>query len=309
MRRKKIVIITPFNDIEFFEGGSRSSIKQEIPYFDQFLILHSSIVKNWRGADFDFSFLVLHSLPFNDEKRNILASLESVEFRQVWYEAHETKIRPMAYRIDVDCDFRLILDIDMYALNPPTFNFDVDAQAMYGGNKYNSEQWDEICEYLGAKKPRQLILKKDAGDANSWGIDNHVDYHLSGFNEILFPYFNNGAVLVRNDCAKKLGEVWNEYKLKYIQYVRKREGLDHEISAGQNMIGLAIANSVDTWAPFEPGINFIVQRNFEAGLRLIEEFDINKVKLFHYINVPEDCVYERLVMDEYEKIKLKIYSK
>lgn len=70
----KIAIITPFNDIEEIEGGSRSSIKQMISYFDQFLILYSSIEENWQNANFEFTFIILHSIPFERKKIKILNS-------------------------------------------------------------------------------------------------------------------------------------------------------------------------------------------------------------------------------------------
>jgi len=304
-----VVIITPFNEIEKFEGGSRSSIKEQISYFDQFLILYSSIIENWKDVDFKFSFLVLHSIPFKKKKQKILNKLDKLDSKLVTYELHPTKIRPLAYLIDIDCDYRLVLDVDMYALKKPTFNFNVDAQAMYGGNKYNNEQWEKICAFIGADKPKQKNLKKDKGGVTFWKIDNHVDYHLKGFETPIFPYFNNGAILIKNCFSKNLGKTWEEYKKKYINYINLNEKVKHQVSAGQNMIGLAIDNVVNSWLPFSPGFNFILQDKFTEGRKLIEEFSIDNVELFHYINVPKNSIYEKIILEKYKLIRKKYYSK
>lgn len=304
----KILIITPFNDIESIEGGSRSSIKSFISYFDQFLILYETINENWININFEYSFLVLHSVPFTKRKQKIIHSLKNVEVRLLGYEHHPTKIRPLAYSLELECDFRLILDVDMYALSSPTFDFTSDVQAMYGSNKYNDDEWGELCSYIGATKPNQMNLRINPGHIESWDGSEHFMYHLGEVSVKLFPYFNNGAILIRNNICADVERLWESYKFKYIKYLEIYKGVKHQISVGQDTIGIAIDNCVDKWVPFEKGFNFIIQRSFQKGQSMIDLFPIDNVKLFHYINVPEGSIYEKLVLKKYKNIKRKYYS-
>lgn len=304
----KIIIITPFNDIKSIEGGSRSSIKKEISYFDQFLILFESVNENWKDSDFEFSFLVIHSVPFSRRKQRIIDSLENVDVRLLTYEHHETKIRPLAYSLDLECDYRLILDVDMYAVSVPNFNFSVDAQAMYGSNKYNDAEWGEVCDFIGSKKPIQKNLRTDPGHIENWSGLEHFKYHLGELSEKVFPYFNNGAVLIKNSKSSQLESVWEDYKLKYVEYLYTVKGVSHQISVGQDVIGIAIDNIVDDWIPFEKGFNIIIQQSFPKGMEMIENFPFNEVKLFHYINVPKGSIYENVVLKKYKEIRKKYYT-
>lgn len=305
-----IAIITPFNDLETFEGGSKASLKLQISYFDQFLILYSSIIKNWKQKKFTYSFYIIHSKPFSEARLKILNQLPEVKVLFAEYDLHETKIRPLAYTLDFDCDYRLILDVDMFALMEPDLDFTADVQAMYGGTRYNEKQWKTICSYIGAEYPDFELLQTEEGNYKKWGMNSHFAYHLEDryLEKRLFPYFNNGAVLVKNSISKKLGELWEDYRTRYAKYLKEVEGVDAGI-VGQNVIGLAIHNTTKNWTAFPRGFNFLLQ-NFQADSHsLIEFFDSNKVSLFHYINVPENTIYYNLVDSEYKNIRSTYYAK
>ena len=196
----------------------------------------------------------------------------------------------------------------MYALSPPNFNFKIDAQAMYGSNKYTKNQWEQICNFIEAKLPKYKVLRENVGNINDWSGSEHFLYHLGEINEKIFPYFNNGAILIRNSFSKELKVTLENYTFRYIEYLKKHEGINHQVSVGQDMIGIAIDNCVKEWQPFEPGFNFIVQNSFEKSRLMLDSFDIKNVKLFHYINVPKGSIYEKIVLNKYKEVRKKYYS-
>ncbi|MDC7999273.1 hypothetical protein [Gilvibacter sediminis] len=307
IRRKKplVAIVIALNDLETFHGGSRNGIKGEIGYFDQFLILYQSVKDNWRGKYFDHQFYLLHSIPFSEEKMAILRKTD-VKVMQVEYPDHPTKIRPMCYRVDIACDYRLVLDVDMYALKEPKFNFKYDAQAAYGGNKYNKEQWSDICDYLNAKLPEEACIKKEPGSYTSWSYEEHNLYQLGKFKKRQFPYFNNGAILVSNDLSKNLVDTWEAYRRDYTLYVKDR--FDHDIDQeGQDVMGLAIANVTSNWNHFPRGFNFVLQERFVIAKKLVHIFK-GELTLLHYIQITEKNKFYGLIKDMHTFIRQQYYD-
>lgn len=304
---KKVAIVLPFNDIDTFQGGSRKGLKSSISYFDQFLVLYESILKNWKKKAFDYNIYVLHSIPFSPQKQRILSRLD-VNVIPVKYKNHPLKIRPMAYLEEIDCDFRLILDVDMYVLNQPKFDFEADAQAMYGGNKYSHNQWVNICEYLKCKMPSQEVLVKEDGSYRSWSYNEHFLYNSGSLSDRIFPYFNNGAILIKNGLAPKLAQRWDELRTLYTEYVKQTQHLDIDLE-GQDVMGVAINSITENWKPFSIGMNFILQSRFEESKKLQEFIPAEEISLFHYINPEADSPYYQIVLDEYNMVRKKHYKK
>jgi hypothetical protein len=302
---KKVAVILPFNDVETMSGGSRNGIKSKISYFNQFLMLYESIQENWHNEHFEHQLIVLHSMPFNKKKKAILDRL-NVEIVTSEYQEHPLKIRPGAYIMDFDCDFRLILDVDMIALKEPVFDFKVSAQAVYGGNKYNKNQWQNICRYLGCKVPSFLSMKLKKGRYQRWGILEHYLYHAGWLRWKIFPFFNNGAVLIKNELAPKLGDVWLEFRRSYTKYVQATQGIDID-QEGQDVIGLAINDSLYSWSTLPRGFNYAVNDSFPLG-RLMNKNTRNGVSMLHYINVGKGTYCYDLVERYYKKVINKYYG-
>lgn len=302
MRLNKLAIILPFNDLGDFPGGSRIGIKGQISYFDQFLMLVESIIENWKGENFQYRIIALHSLPFSKEKKAILNQID-LEVVKADYDEHPLKIRPAAYSMNFDCDFRLILDVDMIALKEPEFDFTKDALATYGGNKYNKRQWREICKVLGCKFPEFLSLKIKSGRYGEWRFLEHYLYQTGWIKGKAFPFFNNGAILVKNELAPELSSVWLDYRRLYTQYIKETCGANIDLE-GQDVIGLAINQVTNNWSTLPKGCNYILQEKFYTGRRLIAATP-EEVSLFHYINLNEGNQYYKLVQDYYNMIRLK----
>ena len=290
--KKNIAVIIPLNDINEFQGGSKSGQKQSISYFDMFLMLYESIKGNWKKEKFYFKIILLHSLPFSYSNQEILEKLDITQIK-VEPADHPLKLRPIAYTIDIDCDYRLILDADMIALQEPCFDFNKDIQAMYGGNKFNRNQWDKICCYFGIKTPNYLCLRLKPGRYGAWRVNENFIFNalnIFGIEIKLFPYFNNGAILVKNEISNHLGTEFIKYRRLYTEYIYKTESIDIDLE-GQDVIGLAIDNITKNWSSFDSGINFIIQEKYFLTKLLVKIFPYKRVCLFHYINLQENNLY------------------
>lgn len=302
--KKVIAIVIALNDLDLFHGGSRNGLKSEISYFDQFLMLYDSIQKNWKKEYFDYYFVLIHSKPFKEEKQQILDKL-NLNVLKVDYPFHEVKIRPMCYSIPLECDFRLVLDVDMLAFKEPNFDFSFDAQAMYGGNKYNKKQWNEICETLSCNYPKFSIKKWKPGKYNEWIFHEHYVYQSGKKKKKMFPYFNNGAILINNNLSSHFSEVWDEMRKKYTFYVKEKFNLDIDLE-GQDVVGLAINQVTSNWNIFMQGMNFILNDSFPLGIKLNKDYK-GDLYLLHYINIKIDNPYFDVLNKQYQLIKIKYY--
>lgn len=305
MSKKKIAIVIAMNDIQNFHGGSRNGIKKKIDYFDQFLVLYESIVLNWEKKKFDYDIYVLHSLSFNLEREKILKRL-NLTLVSVVYPKHKVKIRPMCYKVPIDCDYRLVLDVDMYALKEPNFNFQYDIQAMYGGNKYTKKQWKKICDFLDCDMPKESVRCFGTGAYKNWTFSEHYKYQSGKSKKKRFPYFNNGAILIKNSLCSEFLSKWEDYRKGYTDFILREYQINIDLE-GQDVIGLALYNTSRNWGVFDRGMNLIIQDKFKLGLKLIREFN-NEIFLLHYIHMTETNKFYGLIKQAHSLVKEKYYK-
>lgn len=304
----QIAIIVTVNDLKTFHGGSLSGIKKKIGYIDQFLILYETVKKNWTTTNYNFQFYLFHSIPFSEEVKKRLEKTDVI-VTLVNYLKHKTKIRPIAYSYDIACDFRLILDVDMIALNNPVFDLSQDFQAMYGGNKYNKKQWEDICDFLDVKMPKYPIYKKKEGTYTSWSVEEMYLYDTHQIKEKIFPYFNNGAILIRNSIAKKFVSNWEKKREKYMHYVKNTQNIDIDFE-GQDIVGIVLNDISTNWKPFSVGFNFPLQEKFEKTRELLINTNTNAsfLSLLHYINIDEEKKWSNLIFKEFLGVRKKYYG-
>ena len=300
-----VALMFALNDIDYFHGGSRSGIKAEISYLTQFLMLRESIRRSWLGAGFSFDFHILHSIDFDTQKTAMLTQMEDVTLTRAKYRGHPLKVRPACYTTPVDCDYKLILDVDMLAIGIPDFDFKKDVQAAYGGNKYNEKQWQEICKHLDCPMPQHAILQTDDGHYHNWNFQEPRLMHEGKLAQRLFPYFNNGAVLIKNEIAPTVGELWDQYRIAYSDFIQERQGINIDLE-GQDVIGLAVNALSENWSCFAPGINLCINDNFEESRRLCPDA-AETASLIHYINCTEGSEFYDVIW-EYESIVRKYSS-
>jgi hypothetical protein len=300
-----ISIVIPLNELKSFNGGSLNGVKSEINYFIQFLMLYESINQNWKKTSFDYNFYLIHSIPFSDKNQEIL---DKLDIKQVYtqYKRHKTKIRPICYELEIDCDFRLVLDVDMLALSEPNFDFNKDFQAMYGGNKYNKSQWRKISKYLKCDMPNESVRIFKKGIYNKWTFKEHYLYQIGVTKKKKFPFFNNGAILVKNNFSYDFSCLWDDYRASYTEFVKKEFNINIDLE-GQDVVGLAINQLTQNWGVFEPGFNFIIQDKFDEGEKLVRNFK-KQVSLLHYIHATKTNKYYPIIKEHYNRVVKKYYN-
>jgi hypothetical protein len=293
---KKIAIIICINDINYThgKGPTKMSLKKDLSYFQQFLILYYSIKENW---NFNYHIYLVHSRPFKESSLNILKNLD-VTLKCI--NTENLMIRPESYLIDIECDYRLVLDCDMVALNNPSFNFNYDAQAMYGSFNYEVLP-NSIFKNLDIIKPEKkkfcnYEIKK--GNNSLWNM-NHINlidnYYKNNIDceKKYYPIFNHGAILVNNKYSKTIGEKLLLYKKKY------------NTQNGQNVIGYIINDVTNgNWTHFDKGFNFTFNidriKHTPNKFKYINEN--NTINLLHYINLPKNSIYFKKYVKKYYDI-------
>lgn len=229
---------------------------------DQAVILISSIKKSW---NFYNEIYFMHSYPLLPRDRARLERLDINILRRESNSKHKGLAfanRGASYLEPMACTHRLVLDTDMVALREPTFNFKLDAAATPGKSLFTLEQWKRICGFCDLEIPTTRV-KKETMSHNSY-----VDYYLKN-KKNFFPYFNHGAVLVKNEIAKEVGTRFIEYRdaiyTKFAHY------------HGQIAIGLAINETTKNWGPLPRGFNYL------ATLEEKARFPLKEITLYHYL--------------------------
>jgi hypothetical protein len=299
-----IAIIYNFNDIEgSFLGGSNNGIKKEISYFQQFLLSYDTIKENWSTEKFTYEFFVIHTQPFEPKNKKVLDSLTDVKIIEVEEPFDGTGLRCLAFDIDIDCDYRLVLDNDTLALKTPNFDFTKDALVSYGGSVYNENRYKLFCEYLGIKVPKEIPFC-NVGYLEFNTAEYEVYYKKNPKNR-LFPALNAGALLLKNDLSK-------EFSQKLLDGVSKIPGFAKKYGGGrvkviQPIYGLILNDVTDNWDSFERGFNFILSP--KMGITDVIKKYKGNIYLLHYINYSKDAdVLNFNILEKLNNIKSKYYE-
>ena len=171
--------------------------------------------------------------------------------------------REYLYRLEINCDFRLICDADIVALEkPPELNFNIQAMAMYGGSKYDEFEWGRICKFLNIDFPKLTILKNPDRKNNFKGYTYAFEYRKYINKKVdenvkLFPTFNNGVIFLRNDKCTAVANEWRRILTLYRLYVKERDGISIQ-GGGQDVIGLAINSVCDSWEILPNSMHYLV---------------------------------------------------
>jgi len=294
-----IAIIYTFNDIQSFAGGQRGGIKSFIDYFQQLLISYESISENWKGDKFTYEFHVVHSDKFSDKKQKLLDELGIITHR-VKNAFGNVMLRSNGYLIDIDCDFRLLLDNDTLGLEEPEFDFNMDIQAMFGGCKWNRKEWEDICEWLNLPCPDGQPIRTDKGGYNKWNSFEYIKYITTGSSEGLFPYFNNGVMFIRNSLSKHFGALLVSTSWKYFK------NPDYKVDAPltQDVLGIVTNTITDKWSILPIGTNLLCLLNQPKVLEFTENYK-GKVSLIHYIMLKKNQRFGDIVMKYFNQINEK----
>lgn len=297
---KHISIIYTFNDVANFVGGSKCGIKQNISYFNQFLISYESIKQNWVNGKFTYDIHIIHSKPFSDEKLGILDKLD-VTLHHIKNSFQPNILRHTALLIDLDCDFRLILDNDVIALNEPDFNFDLDIQLQLGGSKWNHKQWNELCDWLNISCPTQKPLISENGNFEKYSLKEYIEYFKTNEYANLFPSFNGGVIFVKNSISKQYGHTLVSCAMKYFRNPKFKV----RFLGIQDILGVVANEITKKWGVLPIGINYILTEWFPQTIQRDVSYPTKDIYLLHYINLSAAHPKAKIILNLHNLIKNK----
>lgn len=249
------------------------AVNKPISIVDQFIVLYNSIIKNWT---FDYRISLLHTLNFNESDLNKLENLDIDMFKVnpdiPEYPALKFACRGKCYSIEtkIKGTHRLVLDCDMIALKNPDFNYETDFQAMYCGSTISIKpaQIRYVCERFGFELPKE----KFNGNSKLFEV-----YHMTN-KKVLYPYFNNGCIFVKEEIASQIENIWvptlilkqsNEW-----DNIPKHLRNPHFI--GQFTMALTLLKLSENWEPLPKGCNYL------GKVLDINKFGQENISLYHY---------------------------
>ena len=259
-----------------------NTIKRNIDVVSQFKILHDSIKKNWRSFEYNISLIHNKEIKFSDEDLNKLSKCkidiydcEPDNINLPYY----CRCACLEHKLKTIGTHRLILDCDMIALSEPKFNLECDWQAMFGGSISIEKKY---YDYINQHYKYNIDLENKENNM-------HVKYNNGLYKNFkdLFPHFNGGAILIKEELCEKFSKLWKPS----IELSLNNE-MPHDVRhiALQYSMSFALVKLSENWKPFEPGFNYILKLSNKLSL------DKNKITLLHYCG---ENGYE-LALNEYK---------
>jgi len=294
-----IAIIYTFNDIEGFPGGQRGGVKSFIDYFEQFLISYESISENWKGETFTYEFHIVHSKPFSDKKAKLLKDI-GVTSHFVKNIFEPTLLRSNAFLLELECDFRLVLDNDTIGISEPDFDFSMDIQGGFGGCKWTRKQWEGICDWLNIPCPNGEPIIKENGGFDKWNSNEYLHYIKTGDSSNLFPYWNAGVIFVRNTISNQYGTALVASSVKYF---RNPEYKVNFLTI-QDVLGVTANYVTKKWSTLPIGTNMLCLYNQPKVVEFNQNYK-GKVSLVHYIMLYKHQKFGPMVVNYHNQIKEK----
>jgi len=254
-----------------------STIKRKIDLVSQLIFLYKSIKKNWTNFDYDFYCFYNKNIKWSDEdiKRVSLfkdLNLIGVNEPDYYYCPWQTRIPCFNYPLKRKGTHRLVLDCDMIALKNPNFNLEKDWQASFGGNliqdkyiNYILNKYNFNISSLLNKKDKKKLFIKYINNSQSW--------------KSLYPYFNAGAILIKEELTNKFISFWKQtYELILKKNWSKKLNPPYNILhiSTQYTLSFSLLATSNNWEPFKPGFNYLLK------CYDINKFGKEKLSLFHY---------------------------
>ena len=172
-------------------------------------------------SDLEYEISIMHNIDFNETDSERLSKLD----------VHIYKVKPDYERLPVhsrvscfqkklknEGTHRLVLDIDTIALSNPVFDLDADWQAMYGGSaSLKQKEIDYIIKKLNYNPVKKAGLQRDKLFIKY--IQNPNAY------ESLYPYFNTGVILMKEELCHKYGEIFSEMRMQITENISEFNSL------------------------------------------------------------------------------------
>ena len=167
---------------------------------------------------------------------------------------------------------RLIAETDMLLLKEPEFNWNLDFQKSYAGKS-------DTFPILIMNKIYKIFNIRNKYIKN-YNINKNlfISYNIKKINKKdLYPHFNNGLTLIKEDFAEKFYEKVISLDLFNTFYKNFEKKYYH--FAFQILFGLILLELTDNWEPFKPGINYLL-KGYDPN-----KFGKKNITLLHYCGI------------------------
>ena len=254
----KLAIIVNLNIIKKCKNkfSIKEDLKKNFDYLHQFYFLYKSIKKYLKNIN--YKIYILNTIPFTKKINNVLKKMGVIVKTEK--SDHPLFNRPESYIININCDYRMILDADTlfvseFSIEMIDYIKSKDAMGMYGHRNFNDKYYRKICNILDIKIPKEINQTKKNLNNGQWTIKNTYKYNNKNYDmeKRLFPYFNNGAIIVKNEISNKIGRLWKKNRNKLT-----RLGYNNFGQNGELTIGLTINHITDNWGPLPKGFNLVL---------------------------------------------------
>jgi len=266
-----------------------NTVTKPIDIVSQFIILYSSIKKNW---DFDYRISLFYNkdMPFNETDFCRLSKLD-VDIFSIRSDYQNTpymlRCNALTHKLENLSTHKLLLDCDMIAVNKPKFDLSCDWQAQFAGSVINKKDY----EYINKKFNYNIDLSNKI-------VENLCSkYHKNGYNKRYFPHFNGGAILIRNSLCEN-----------FKSYTVPSYAISHDPNVSNNIkhIGVqygasfSLIKTSSNWKPFDCGFNYLLKECISNGYGP-EIFGVNNIQLVHYCG-SDSVKYLKRYFNEYLEI-------
>ena len=152
---------------------------------------------------------------------------------------------------------------------------------MYGGSaSLKQKELDYIIKKLNYKPVESAGLQRD---------DLFIKYIQNpNIHKSLYPYFNAGALLVKEELCHEFGDLWLRGFPLTLQETWDFP-VEHMVRhiAMQYAMSYALLTLSDNWKPFCPGINYLLK------VYDINRFEKKNIQLLHYCGVDAENIVKR----------------
>lgn len=265
------------------------TIKRNIDLVSQLIILFKSIKKNWTNFEYDFYCFYNINIKWSEEDKKRISEYKDIHLIGVnepdypsvpW----QTRIPCFIHKLNKIGTHRLVLDCDMIALKNPEFDLNVDWQCMFGGNLINNKYIDFMLKKYNFNLESILdkkLIKKDL-------FKNYIDNKNSWKN--LYPYFNVGAVLIKENLCNKLISIWKPTYELILENTWPSNLNNKEVRhiSIQYTLSFSLLKTSSNWKPFEPGFNYLL-KSYD-----VEKFKKENISLVHYCGINAEKIAKNL---------------
>lgn len=262
-----------------------NSTYRKFDVVSQFICLYNSIKKNWNNYEYKINVICNKNVKWNNRDLNRIKNLDInviyVDKPDIKSLLWQTRLPCFTHSLKYEGTHRLVIDCDTIVLNNLELDLSCDWQAMYASF---------CCE-----REMPNIYRKYICDLLNYDFDFNKKYKYlnSSFKtynndpstyEDIYPYFNAGAILIKEKLCKKYAELikpgFDLYEKKYWGSLINEGSVKHIHI--QYVYSYALIHLSKNWKPFNPGINFM-PKDID-----ISQFGIENIQLLHYAGCSEN---------------------